>query len=188
MNFTEFQAAARRTQNRKITSSERLQHAKDGMVAELGEIHGMYQKAVQGHMIDCEKLMLELGDLLWFIAEFCDENAWMLDDVAQKNVDKLRARYPEGFDSARSVHRDEAGVLRITGEAIFWTKATPEKNCAKCARNVRLMPNDEGHTHRCRLTGVTFGGKPPAFKSAEGTCCTAHKVGEPGAEYDEEEE
>jgi hypothetical protein len=30
-----------------------------------------------------------------------------LEDVAQHNVDKLKARYPDGFDADRSIHRPE---------------------------------------------------------------------------------
>ena len=47
----------------------------------------------------------ELGDLLWFIAEYCTDLNLGLEDVMERNIEKLRARYPEGFDEEHSLHR-----------------------------------------------------------------------------------
>lgn len=85
-------------------------HALHGMVGEIGEIHSIYQKAYQGHVLDHRHVKSELGDLLWFIAEYCTAFGWELEDVMQRNIDKLRARYPEGFDSERSLHRAEGDI------------------------------------------------------------------------------
>ena len=75
------------------------------MVGEIGEIHSLYQKIYQGHSMDDEHLKKEVGDLLWFIAEYCTSMGWNLEDVMQLNIDKLKARYPEGFDEEHSLHR-----------------------------------------------------------------------------------
>ena len=52
----------------------------------------------------------ELGDLLWFVAEYCTAKGWELDEIMQMNIDKLRKRYPDGFDSELSQHRAEGDV------------------------------------------------------------------------------
>jgi NTP pyrophosphatase (non-canonical NTP hydrolase) len=80
------------------------------MVGEIGEIHSIYQKEYQGHEIDDEHLKKEVGDLLWFVAEYCTAKGWSLDDVATLNVEKLKARYPEGFDAEHSLHRKEGDI------------------------------------------------------------------------------
>ena len=80
------------------------------MSSEIGEIHGIYQKSYQGHKIEEEHLEKEVGDLLWFIAEFCTAYGWDLEDVMKKNIDKLKARYPEGFDAEHSLHRAEGDI------------------------------------------------------------------------------
>lgn len=85
-------------------------HATRGMSGEVGEIHSLYQKIYQGHEFDKEHAKKEVGDLLWFIAEYCYAMGWKLEDVMQANIDKLRARYPEGFDAERSLHRAEGDV------------------------------------------------------------------------------
>lgn len=107
MKFGEYQRQARRTQNKELTDEQRLNHALHGLASEVGEIHGLFQKVYQGHEIDEEELIKELGDLLWFAAEFADAKRWSLGVVAERNIAKLWRRFPEGFDSDRSIHRSE---------------------------------------------------------------------------------
>lgn len=107
MTFDDYQQLARRTQNTKELLEERREHSLFGMASEVGEIHAFFQKKHQGHYLDTNKLKSEVGDLLWFIAELCDSYAWNMSDVAMMNIEKLKKRYPEGFDAERSVHREE---------------------------------------------------------------------------------
>ena len=109
MNFTEYQAAARRTQNRKLDGEQMTHHALFGLGAEVGEILSIFQKEFQGHEVTREKIIDECGDLLWMAAELADACGFTLDEAAQGNIEKLWRRFPQGFDSVRSVNRgDEA--------------------------------------------------------------------------------
>lgn len=110
MNLNEYQKLAARTINQNLTTVERGKHALHGMVGEIGEIHSVYQKRYQGHNWDGEHIKKELGDLLWFIAEYCTAKGWKLEDIAQMNIDKLKARYPEGFEADKSLNRAEGDV------------------------------------------------------------------------------
>lgn len=107
MTFDEYQVLARRTQNDELTVADRLSHALHGLAAEVGEIHSIYQKAYQGHPVDTEKVLDELGDLLWFASELADAVGFHLSSAASHNVCKLLYRYPDGFDAERSVNRTE---------------------------------------------------------------------------------
>ena len=109
MTFDDYQMLARRTQNKELSVRQRTEHSLFGMASEVGEIHALFQKEYQGHDVDAEALMDECGDLLWFLAELCDVYGWSMADVAMRNVDKLRNRYPKGFDPERSVRRDVYG-------------------------------------------------------------------------------
>lgn len=107
MKLNEYQRLAQRTMNRTLSHEETSRHALHGMCAEVGEIHGLYQKFYQGHEMDAEHVKKEVGDLLWMIAEFCTVNGWKMGDIARMNIDKLKARYPEGFTAEKSLHRAE---------------------------------------------------------------------------------
>lgn len=105
MTANEYQKLAARTINKQMTCFEQFMHALHGMVGEIGELHSIYQKKYQGHAFDEEHAKKELGDLLWFVAEYCTAYGWNLEDIMQMNIDKLIARYPEGFDAEHSLHR-----------------------------------------------------------------------------------
>lgn len=110
MTGNEYQKLAARTINKGLNGDSMRNHALHGMVGEIGEIHSIYQKNYQGHEFDVNHLKKELGDLLWFIAEYCTAYGWDLEDIMQMNIDKLKARYPEGFDSEHSLHRTEGDI------------------------------------------------------------------------------
>ena len=88
----------------------RLHHAVFGLTSEAGEVAGILQKVYQGHEFDKEHIKKELGDCLWMIAEACEALDLDMNDVMQTNIDKLKARYPEGFSADRSLHRQEGDI------------------------------------------------------------------------------
>ena len=110
LTLNRYQGLAARTINQELKQHDMEDHALKGMVGEIGEINSLYQKTYQGHILDYEHVKKELGDLLWFVAEYCTSMDWDLGEVAQLNIDKLRARYPEGFEADRSLHRAEGDI------------------------------------------------------------------------------
>ncbi len=110
MTGNEYQVLAARTINEELMNWQQELHALHGMVGEIGEIHSIYQKAYQGHDASDEHLQKEVGDLLWFIAEYCTANDWNLEDIMQMNIDKLKARFPEGFEVDKSLNRAEGDI------------------------------------------------------------------------------
>lgn len=106
MTINEYQELAMRTCGIPYEEKEdMLRHAVFGLTSEAGEVAGLLQKEYQGHTIDKEHAKKELGDCCWMIAEACTALGFDLESVMQANIDKLRARYPEGFDPERSLHR-----------------------------------------------------------------------------------
>lgn len=110
MRMNEYQDLAARTINTNLDSWQMSFHALHGMVGEIGEIHSLYQKQYQGHELLSGHVKKELGDLLWFVAEYCTAMGWDLEDVARDNIEKLMARYPEGFEVERSLYRKEGDI------------------------------------------------------------------------------
>ena len=110
LTANEYQRLAARTISPHMPLKDMTMHALHGMVGEIGELHSLYQKIYQGHKMDEAHEMKELGDLLWFVAEYCTARGWFLEDVMRGNIDKLKARYPEGFSAEKSLHRQEGDV------------------------------------------------------------------------------
>ena len=108
MTINEYQALAMTTLNKALDRTQTLTNGVMGLCGEAGEASDIVKKHLfQGHELNREKLIDELGDVAWYIAE----TAWALDvkleDVLAKNIEKLRRRYPEGFDAEKSIHREE---------------------------------------------------------------------------------
>ena len=80
-----------------------------GIAGEAGEVADLAKKQVfHAHPWNtdvADKLEKELGDVLWYVAATADSIGVTLDEVATMNVEKLRARYPAGFDPERSKNR-----------------------------------------------------------------------------------
>lgn len=68
------------------------------------------QKTFQGHVFDKEHMSKELGDCLWMIAEACSALDLNLEDVMEQNIEKLRKRYPNGFEVDKSINRDKSDI------------------------------------------------------------------------------
>ena len=106
MTGEEYRAAAMRTCNIPYENKmDMLTHASLGLASEAGEFAGLLQKVFQGHEYDEEHAKRELGDCLWMIAEACTALGFRLDDVMYANIEKLQARFPDGFDPEKSMHR-----------------------------------------------------------------------------------
>jgi len=69
-----------------------------GLVGESGEVADMLKKALlHGVAFERSELVKELGDVLWYVAAVAENYSITLEEVAQANASKLRARYPDGF-------------------------------------------------------------------------------------------
>lgn len=110
MDANIYQTLAARTINKELSHSEMENHAVLGMCGEVGELQSLYQKIYQGHVFEEIHAKKELGDLLWFVAEYCTVMGWQLEDVMMTNIHKLEARYPDGFKDVNSLVRAEGDI------------------------------------------------------------------------------
>lgn len=108
MTANEYQKLAMRTLNPELDKRDVLINGVMGLCGEAGEAIDIVKKHLaQGHPLDREALIKELGDVAWYLAETAYALDVPLDEVLERNIDKLRARYPEGFDAVRSIERGE---------------------------------------------------------------------------------
>ncbi len=108
MTLNEYQELALRTSRNELTSKEHLMNGCLGLAGEAGECCDLLKKHQfqDGREIQ-EKLLDELGDVLWYVSETATALGIWMDDIALHNIEKLKKRYPEGFDADRSLHREE---------------------------------------------------------------------------------
>lgn len=79
-----------------------------GLCGEAGEVIDLVKKYLhQGHDLDEHKIAEEVSDCLWYCALIASALDMKLGDIMRMNIDKLKARYPEGFSKERSIHREE---------------------------------------------------------------------------------
>ncbi len=113
MTMNEYQELAMRTSSFESD----LTAAVLGLCGESGEVADKIKKArCQGHALDTEELVKELGDVLWYIALAGKELGISLDIIAAANIAKLKLRYPRGFSKDESKNRLAEQVARIGGE------------------------------------------------------------------------
>lgn len=136
MNGNEYQKLAMRTNDGKATDRlndkiEMIEFFKDakagrpaekydlggifnaafGLSGEVGEFNDMLKKWVfHEKELDVVHAKKELGDIMWYVAMMCHSFGWELDEILQMNVDKLKARYPQGFDVALANNRKDGDI------------------------------------------------------------------------------
>lgn len=106
MTANDYQKQAMTTLNPTLSKKDVLINGVMGLCGEAGEAIDIVKKHLhQGHALDREALKKELGDIAWYLAE----TAWALEipleEILTENLAKLKARYPEGFDTERSMKR-----------------------------------------------------------------------------------
>ena len=107
MTINEYQALAMRTLNPALDKRDVLINGVMGLCGEAGEAIDIVKKHLaQGHELDREALIGELGDVAWYLAETAHALDTDLETVLRLNIEKLKRRYPEGFDAERSANRE----------------------------------------------------------------------------------
>ncbi len=108
MQVNEYQKLAMTTLNPELQSKDVLINGVMGLCGEAGEAIDIVKKwLAQGHELDKDHLIDELGDIAWYLAETATALGVDLQEVLQKNIDKLKTRYPDGFDKNKSINRQK---------------------------------------------------------------------------------
>ena len=112
MTINEYQTAALRTaQTDKLTANELLLNSALGLCGESGEVADLVKKhRFQGHDLEFDHVAKELGDIAWYLAVGAYAIGLDLESIFRMNIEKLEARYPDGFSTDRSLHRDKNDI------------------------------------------------------------------------------
>lgn len=108
MDFYYYQTYSSRTLPKDLDRSDLLANLCLGLAGESGEFVDVMKKHLyHGHDLDVDALKSEMGDILWYLSSLASSLDISLSEVAEMNVEKLRERYPDGFDRERSQRREE---------------------------------------------------------------------------------
>ena len=106
MEIREFQRVSTRTLNKELSKEKQVSNMIFGANGELGEVTDILKKHLyQGHRINKQHLAEEIGDTLFYIVNLCTVYGLDVEDILQVNVDKLKKRFPNGFEADRSINR-----------------------------------------------------------------------------------
>ena len=108
MTINEYQKLAMTTLNKELDRERVLINGAMGLCGESGEVIDLVKKwFAHGHELNRERILEELGDVAWYLAEVAYALDTPLEDVLSHNIEKLKKRYPEGFDKERSINREK---------------------------------------------------------------------------------
>ena len=111
MNANQYQKLAMTTLNPALSKKDVLINSVMGLCGESGEAIDIVKKwLAHGHELDREHLASELGDIAWYLAEAATALDLSLEDILQANIDKLKKRYPQGFEEQRSRTRPKGDL------------------------------------------------------------------------------
>lgn len=113
MTGKEYQELSKRTLDMKSVvgltpKEEMLLWCMTGLAGEIGEVVEHVKKGIfHKHEVDKEELKNELGDVLWYLSGLAEVAGISLEDIMTFNVEKLKKRYPDGFDISRSKNKND---------------------------------------------------------------------------------
>lgn len=108
MTNQEYIWGAIRTESPNLTvQNRRLTHGIMGCSTEAGEMMDNLKRAMfYGNDLDIPNLKEEIGDMFWYLALLCNELGVSFEHMMERNIAKLKARYPDKFSKDDSDHRD----------------------------------------------------------------------------------
>ena len=111
MEANEYQKLAMRTVNPEMSERNLLINSVMGLCGESGEAIDIVKKwFAHGKELDRDHLIKELGDVAWYLAEAATALGITLDEVLNRNIEKLKNRYPEGFSKERANNRKDGDI------------------------------------------------------------------------------
>lgn len=108
MTIKEYQKKVERTLNTNLLFREKLSMLCMGLSGETGELIDLLKKSLyHKHDFQTDKAIKEIGDIMWYLISLCNVLNLSIEDIMDKNIDKLEDRYPDGFSYDKSINRNK---------------------------------------------------------------------------------
>ena len=106
MTFQEYQKQALNFLNPEVKQEQLLNLVALGLNGEAGQVADYWKKVkYHNHKMNNDIMIKQLGDVLWYLAIGARALRISFNDIAIKNIEKLKTRYPNGWDSNNSINR-----------------------------------------------------------------------------------
>ena len=111
MDYKDYQNQSKRTcpklkDNLREGLSDEL-HMAIGISTESGELLDAYKKHfAYGKDLDVVNVGEEIADIMWYISNLCRIKNIDIEEIMQRNIEKLKARYPEKFTQEKALSRN----------------------------------------------------------------------------------
>jgi NTP pyrophosphatase (non-canonical NTP hydrolase) len=111
MEYKDYQNESKRTcpelsDNLRKGLADEL-HMVIGISTEAGELLDAYKKHfAYGKELDTINVGEEIADIMWYISNLCRLLNIDLEEMQQRNIDKLKARFPEKFTKENALNRN----------------------------------------------------------------------------------
>lgn len=108
MDINQYSELALRTAKSLGSQVNDAMHAAAGMAGESGEVIDIVKKSfAYGKTLDRDHLIEEIGDGLWYANLMIHTLGSSWEEVLSKNIAKLKARYPDGYNDMDALNRDK---------------------------------------------------------------------------------
>ncbi len=98
MDLNEFQEICKKTALKFDDKDKEILTWGLGISGEAGDVASCIKKTVSHKKDETKGIKENLGDTMWYIAMICNFYGWKMEDVLKENVEKLKKRYPNGWD------------------------------------------------------------------------------------------
>jgi NTP pyrophosphatase (non-canonical NTP hydrolase) len=105
LTWADYQRLAKRTE-KPLEGKAALQHHLMGVASESGELAGAIKAhVIYGKDLNVANVAEEIGDILWYLAGFCNTLGLSLESCAVGNIQKLMLRYPDQYKDVHALAR-----------------------------------------------------------------------------------
>jgi len=114
MKIEKYLIETQRTLPNLGTSEANNLHMALGISTEAGELLDIFKKRfAYKKTLDWVNVKEELGDLMWYISNFCAINGFDFEEILELNINKLKTRFPEKFTEHKANNRDLKEERRV---------------------------------------------------------------------------
>lgn len=107
MKLETYLQAIKRTDTDLGSEEKNNNHMLMGLSTEVGELIDVFKRQLAyGKPLDNVNIKEEIGDIMWYLGNLCNQRGYSLEECMGMNITKLYKRYPDKFSADNALVRD----------------------------------------------------------------------------------